>query len=80
TMAIKAARDYARAERATDARANIVLPRSAHLAFDKACHLMDIEVRRVPLRDDGSFQADVPAMASACDRDTIMMVGSAPNF
>ncbi|MEM7493071.1 MAG: aspartate aminotransferase family protein [Pseudomonadota bacterium] len=80
TMAIKTARDYARSQSKARERANIVLPYSAHLAFDKACHLMDIEVRRIPLRTDGSYEADVPEMEAACDADTIMMVGSAPNF
>ncbi len=80
TMAIKTARDYARANGKARGKANIVLPQSAHLAFDKACHLMDIEVRRILIRDDGSYEADVEAMEAACDGDTIMMVGSAPNF
>ncbi len=80
TMAIKAARDHARAERGLAGRGNLVLPHSAHLAFDKAAHLMDLEVRRVPLRDDASFQADVEAMADTVDNATIMIVGSAPNF
>jgi len=80
TMAVKAARDHARAHGRARDRANIVLPRSAHLAFDKASHLMDIEVRRIPLKDDGSWQADPAAMEAACDGDTVMMVGSAPNF
>ncbi|MEO0549583.1 MAG: aspartate aminotransferase family protein [Pseudomonadota bacterium] len=80
TMAIKTARDYARASGRARDQANIVLPFSAHLAFDKACHLMDIEVRRIPILEDGTFQADVAAMEAACDADTIMMVGSAPNF
>ena len=80
TMAIKTARDYARANGRAKERANVILPQSAHLAFDKACHLMDIEVRRIPLKTDGSFEADVSAMETACDVDTIMMVGSAPNF
>lgn len=80
TMAIKTARDYARTNGRARERANIVLPYSAHLAFDKAAHLMDIEVRRIPVRIDGSFEADVEAMGTACDDDTIMMVGSAPNF
>ncbi|MEO0467194.1 MAG: aspartate aminotransferase family protein [Pseudomonadota bacterium] len=80
TMAIKTARDYARAEKGLNGPANIVLPFSAHLAFDKASHLMDIEVRRVPVKTDGTWQADVGAMAEACDASTIMLVGSAPNF
>ena len=80
TMAIKAARDYARANgRALD-RVNIILPQSAHLAFDKAAHLMDIEVRRIPIKTDGTYETDVAAMADAADENTVMMVGSAPNF
>ena len=80
TMAMKTARDYARSNGRARERANIILPFSAHLAFDKAAHLMDIEVRRIPVKRDGSFEADVDAMIAACDDDTIMMVGSAPNF
>ncbi len=80
TMAMKAARDFARASGMPRDGHNIVLPRSAHLAFDKAAHLMDITVRRVPLKMDGSFEADPAAMANAIDASTIMMVGSAPNF
>ncbi|CAN0385595.1 unnamed protein product [Ectocarpus sp. 12 AP-2014] len=80
TMAIKTARDFARANGQARESANIVLPQSAHLAFDKACQLMDIEVRRIALKTDGSFEADVDEMAAACGADTIMMVGSAPNF
>ncbi|WP_300392055.1 aspartate aminotransferase family protein [Henriciella sp.] len=80
TMAVKTARDYARSKGRAKQKANIVLPQSAHLAFDKACHLMDIEVRRIPLKQDGSFEADPVTMGEAIDSDTIMMVGSAPNF
>ena len=80
TMAIKAARDFARAGGKPREGQNIVLARSAHLAFDKAAHLMDIAVRRVPLKDDDSYEADPAAMAAAIDDATLMMVGSAPNF
>ena len=80
TMAIKAARDFARATKGHTGQGNIVLPRSAHPAFDKAAHLMDLEIRRVPLKEDGSYEADPQAMADACDGQTIMLVGSAPNF
>jgi sphinganine-1-phosphate aldolase len=75
TMAMKAARDFARKERGGPL--NIVLPRSAHPAFDKAAALMEIEVRRTPLRN---FLADPQVMAGAVDASTIMIVGSAPCF
>lgn len=78
TMAVKAARDYARSEKGLSGPANLVAPFSAHPAFDKAAKLMDIEVRRVPVRKD--LLADVSAMANACDSNTVMLVGSAPSF
>lgn len=80
TMAMKTARDYARAKGRPREGQNVVLPQSAHLAFDKAAHLMDIEIRRVPLKTDGSYEADPAAMGEAVDEATVMMVGSAPNF
>lgn len=75
-MAVKAARDFARARGATG-RLNLVAPRSAHPAFDKACAVMEIEVRRTPLKD---YLADPEAMAAAVDSHTMMIVGSAPCF
>ena len=78
TMAIKAARDYARSQGKPSDNLNMVLPWSAHPAFDKASKLMAIAVRRIPLGTD--LLADVPAMAAACDDNTMLMAGSAPNF
>ncbi|MEM9670640.1 MAG: aspartate aminotransferase family protein [Pseudomonadota bacterium] len=80
TMALKTARDYARKVKGVSGPCNIVLPQSAHPAFDKAAHLMDIEVRRVPVKVDGSYEAAPAAMGEMCDTGTVMMVGSAPNF
>lgn len=77
TMALKAARDFHRQEKGRAGRLNIVLPRSAHLAFDKAAALMEIEVRRVGLQD---YLADPAAIDAAADADTAMIVGSAPCF
>ncbi|MDP3488837.1 MAG: aspartate aminotransferase family protein [Phenylobacterium sp.] len=76
-MAVKAARDHARKVRGLTGRLNLVLPRSAHPAFDKACAVMEIEVRRTPLKD---LLADPGAMEAAIDGQTIMIVGSAPCF
>ncbi|MFP6816416.1 MAG: aminotransferase class V-fold PLP-dependent enzyme, partial [Pseudomonadales bacterium] len=79
TMAVKAARDYAVANRGVDiAKANIVAPWSAHPAFDKAATLMHLSIRRIRVGDD--LLADSQAMAGALDDDTIMLVGSAPSF
>ena len=77
TMAVKAARDFARKARGIAGPLNIVLPRSAHPAFDKASALMEIEVRRTALKD---YLADPAAMGDAADAATVMIVGSAPNF
>ena len=78
-MAVKAARDHARKQRGDKShRGNLVVPASAHPAFNKAAMLMDLEVRRVPVGAD--FRADAAAMSAAVDADTIMMVGSAPCF
>ena len=77
TMAIKTARDYARATGKLKGPGNIVAPWSAHPAFDKAAQLMDLEVRRIPCRD---LLADVDKMAEAIDENTIMIMGSAPCY
>ena len=76
-LALKTARDQARATR-TVAHPNIVLPASAHPAFDKGAHLLGLEVRRVPLA--ANHRADVDAMAAALDADSILVVGSAPSL
>jgi sphinganine-1-phosphate aldolase len=75
-LAVKSAREAARAAAKTG-RLNIVLPRSAHPAFDKACAVMEVEVRRTPLRD---WLADPEAMAAAIDEGTMLIAGSAPCF
>ncbi|MFN7181042.1 pyridoxal phosphate-dependent decarboxylase family protein [Hyphomonas sp.] len=80
TMAIKTARDFARANGKQRTGHNIVIPRSGHLAFHKAALMMDIEIRSVPVKDDGSYEADPAAMEAAMDAGTIMLVGSAPQF
>lgn len=78
-MAVKACRDWSRAQRGDASfRGTIVAPVTAHPAFNKAAALMDLTVRRVPVRDD--YRADVPAMQAAIDADTIMLIGSAPCF
>ena len=61
------------------ARANIVKPETAHPAFDKACHLLGMEMRHVPIHPD-TAQVDVDAMAALIDDNTAAIVGSACNY
>jgi len=78
-MAVKACRDWNRARRANPThRGNIVLPLTAHPAFDKGAQMMDLEIRRVAIAPD--LRADPAAMEAAIDADTIMIVGSTPCF
>jgi sphinganine-1-phosphate aldolase len=77
-LALKTARDWARAERPRVREPEVVAPVSAHPGFDKAAHYLGMKVRRVPLRND--FRADVRAIGAAVSPDTILVVGSAPSF
>jgi glutamate/tyrosine decarboxylase-like PLP-dependent enzyme len=75
-LALATARDWARESKPAIQRPEIVIPWSAHPAFDKAAHYLGLVVKRLPLRSD--FRADVDAMAGAITRDTILVAGSAP--
>ena len=76
-LAMKSYRDYARKHRGIK-HGNIVAPASAHPAFDKAAHTLDIEMIRVPVMADG--RADLAKMKAAVNASTIVMVGSACSF
>ncbi len=77
-MAVKTARDWARVHRPQAKRPTIVMPSSAHPAFDKAGHYFGVRVMRVPVGDD--FRVDPEAMRHAITPDTILLVGSAPSY
>jgi glutamate/tyrosine decarboxylase-like PLP-dependent enzyme len=72
-LAMKAYRD-----RAGRDGSEIVAPTSAHVAFDKAAHLLGMRLVKVPVGPDQ--RADVEAMEAAITRRTAVMVGSAPGF
>ena len=76
--AVLAYREWARDQRGIE-RPNFVKPETAHPAFDKACHLLAVECRRAPV-DTATMTADVDAMATLVDENTIAMVGSACNY
>ena len=77
-MAVKAARDQFRHDKTRGIAPNVVLPASAHAAFEKAGAYFGVEMRRVPVRPD--WRADAEAMLAVADDRTIMFVASAPQY
>jgi sphinganine-1-phosphate aldolase len=72
-LAVKAHRDRAGVE-----APQMVLPETAHAAFDKAAHCFGVEARKVPVGPD--MRADVAATRDAVTDRTVLIVGSAPSF
>jgi glutamate/tyrosine decarboxylase-like PLP-dependent enzyme len=75
--AVKAARERGRAERGVT-EPEMVVPASAHAAFHKAAHYFGLRVHKVPVRED--WRADVDAMAAHVTPNTVLVVGSAPQY
>lgn len=77
-MAVKAARDFARRKHPHIRQPEMILPATAHPAFHKAAHYFDVKVIQTPI--DENFKADVAAMRAAITSNTILLVGSAPQY
>ncbi len=77
-LALKSARDRARALRPQMGTPEVIVPQSAYAVFNKACHLQGIKL--IQMTDSPDFRADVEGMKNAITDNTIMMVGSAPPF
>jgi len=75
--AVKAARERARHER-NITHPEIVLAESAHAAFHKGAHLFGLKVQKTPVLDN--WTADVDAMANAINENTVLVIGSAPQY
>jgi glutamate/tyrosine decarboxylase-like PLP-dependent enzyme len=76
-LAMKTYRDHARATKGiTDPK--MVVPVTAHAAFDKAARYFGIEIVHTPVDRDG--RAIVDAVADAIDDRTVVVVGSAPSY
>jgi glutamate/tyrosine decarboxylase-like PLP-dependent enzyme len=77
-MAVLTAREWARAHRPQVKQPEMVVPRTAHPAFDKAAHYFGVKVVRVPVR--GDFRADSNLVNRAITPNTVLLVGSAPSY
>jgi glutamate/tyrosine decarboxylase-like PLP-dependent enzyme len=75
-LAVKAARTRGRARGIT--APEMVLPASAHAAFEKGAAYFDVRSVRVPVGAD--YRADPAAMAAAMTPNTMLLVASAPAY
>ncbi len=71
-------REQARAN-GRSGRLNVIKPETAHPAFDKACHLFDLEMRVAPVSAETTV-VDPADVAALIDDDTIVIIGSACNY
>lgn len=77
-MALKTARDWARAEKPHITNPEIILPNTIHPAFDKSANYLGLKT--VKIQVDENFRADVVATKNAINENTILIVGSAPAY
>lgn len=77
-LACKAHRDYGYFEKGI-VYPEMVVPATAHAGFDKAGEYLRVKVIHVPV-DPETMKADVRKMKAAITGNTIMLVGSAPQF
>ena len=76
-LAVKTYRDRARQVRGVS-RPEMILPVTAHVAWFKASEYFDVKVRLLPL--DKHLRADVTQLERLINRNTVMILGSAPEY
>ncbi|ODV90668.1 hypothetical protein CANCADRAFT_31548 [Tortispora caseinolytica NRRL Y-17796] len=77
-LACLAAREKARIERGVT-NPEMILPVTAHAAFDKAAFYFNICMRKAPI-DPNTGKVIISAVKRMINSDTVLIVGSAPNF
>eukprot|EP01099_Mayorella_cantabrigiensis_P007540 TRINITY_DN669_c0_g5_i1.p1 TRINITY_DN669_c0_g5~~TRINITY_DN669_c0_g5_i1.p1 ORF type:complete len:411 (-),score=111.58 TRINITY_DN669_c0_g5_i1:121-1305(-) len=76
-LSVKAYRDRARALYGIT-EPEMVVPVTAHAAFEKGAQYFGVKFIRIPV--DSSYRVDVNLLRKAVNRNTIMIVGSAPQY
>jgi glutamate/tyrosine decarboxylase-like PLP-dependent enzyme len=78
-LAVKTARDKARAEHPEIIQPEMVLPKTAHAAFHKAAHYLSVKPVLVDI-DPQTFKVRAEDMRAAITPNTILLVASAPSY
>ena len=76
-LGVLTARERAKAERGVE-HGQLLAPYSAHPAFAKAAKVLGLELVQAPL--DADRRADVSEVEKLLTKDTVLVVGSAPNY
>ncbi len=71
-------RELARAKRPWIRKPEMIAPESIHVAFQKAAKYFDVKMVVAPLGDD--YRVDVNEVKKRINRNTIMIIGSAPCY
>ena len=77
-LALKTARDRYRSMSAGSATPTVIVPATAHPAFDKAAHYLGVEIIRIGT--GAEWRVDVGAVEKAIDNRTMLIAGSAPCY
>lgn len=77
-MALRAHKEWAKEVKGIT-RPHVILPYTAHVAFDKACEYFGIRMTHLPVNPK-TRQVDLADVRSAITRNTIMIIGSCPSF
>jgi sphinganine-1-phosphate aldolase len=78
-LAVKAARDQFILKHGLTGFPEIILPVTGHPSYNKAAEYMGLNVKRVPV-DPETLEGRPDLMTQAITENTIMIVGSAPNW
>jgi sphinganine-1-phosphate aldolase len=78
-LAVKTARDRARALHPEITQPEMVLPVTAHASFHKAAHYLGLKPVLVPI-DPATFKVEVEAMRAAITPNTVLLVASSPCY
>jgi len=77
-LAVYAYRNHAKEEKGIE-KPEIIVPRTVHAAFDKACHCFGVKIVHIE-EDIVTRRVNVKKMRQKINSNTILLVGSAPQF
>ena len=75
-LAVKTYRDLGRSKGIR--KPEMVIPETAHVAWDKGAEYFDVKIRRAPLGAD--FRVDTAAVEKLINKNTVMILGGAPEY